>query len=69
MRRLSGTYDGVEHILLEYDPPPGGGIPMLECPSMLQAVLAQSDGTMPTGAALDEACRTLFGDTLQVREV
>jgi hypothetical protein len=69
MRRLSGTYDGVEHILLEYDPPPGGGVPMLECPSNLQAVLAQSDGTMPSGADLDEACRMLFGTSLQVREV
>jgi hypothetical protein len=69
MRRLSGIYDGVEHIILEYDPLPGGGIPMLECPSTLQAVLAQRDGTVPTGAALDAACRTLFGDTFQVREV
>jgi hypothetical protein len=69
MRRLSGTYDGVEHVILEYDPPTGGGVPMLECPSNLQAVLAQPDGTMPTGGALDEACRTLFGDTFQVREV
>jgi hypothetical protein len=69
MRRLSGTYDGVEHVILEYDPPATGGIPMLECPSNLQAVMAQADGTMPTGAALDDACRTLFGDTFQVREV
>lgn len=69
MRRLSGTYDGALHVILEYDPPPGGGIPMLECPSHLQAVLALPDGTMPTGAALDDACRTLFGDTFQVREV
>jgi hypothetical protein len=69
MRRLTGTYDGVEHVMLEYDPPSDGGVPMLECPSNLQAVLAQSDGTMPTGAALDAACRTLFGDTFQVREV
>jgi hypothetical protein len=69
MRRLSGTYDGVEHILLEYDPPTSGGVPMVECPSNLQAVLAGADGTVPTGVALDEACRTLFGDTFQVREV
>jgi hypothetical protein len=69
MRRLSGTYDGVEHVILEYDPPASGAVPMLECPSNLQAVLAGPGGVMPTGAALDEACRTLFGDTFQVREV
>lgn len=63
MRRLTGTLDHVEHIILEYD----NG--MVECPALLRDVLQEPDGTMPTGAALDEACRTLFGDTFQAREV
>jgi hypothetical protein len=63
MRRLSGTYDGVEHILLEY---PDGRV---ECPSDLRALLQHDDGSMPTGTELEQALRLLCGDSLQVREL
>jgi hypothetical protein len=63
MRRLTGIYDGVEHIILEYDHG------MVECPALMRDLLAQDDGSMPTGPALDQACRRLFGDTFQAGEV
>jgi hypothetical protein len=63
MRRITGIYDGVEHIILEYE----HGI--VECPSDLTAVLARPDHSLPTGDELVAQCRVLFGDTLQVREV
>ena len=63
MRRLTGTYDGVEHVILEY---PDGRI---ECTSPLRAVLQNADGSMPTGNELEQALRLLCGDTLQVREL
>jgi hypothetical protein len=63
MRRLTGTYDGVEHVLLEYD----NG--MVECPSDLRSILASDEDIMPTGAALESACRLLFGETIQVRDL
>jgi hypothetical protein len=63
MRRVTGIYDGVEYVVLEY----AGG--MVECPSALRALLVHPDDTMPSGAELEQACRGLFGDTLRVREV
>lgn len=63
MRRISGVYEGVEHIVLESDHS------LLECPSNLAQLLRQADGKLPTGETLVEQCRRLFGDTLQVREV
>lgn len=63
MRRLTGTYDGVDHVLLEYD---SGRV---ECTADLRALLLQDDGTVPTGAELEQALRLLFGDTLVVREI
>jgi len=63
MRRLSGMYDGVEHIVLEY---PHGRV---ECPSDLRQVLQNDDGSLPTGTELESALRLLCGDTLVVREI
>jgi len=63
MRRLTGLYDGVEHVILEYD----NG--MVECPSNIRDALADPAGRMPTGEALDDAGRVLFGDTLVIREL
>jgi len=63
MRRLTGTYDGVEHVVLEHD---NGTV---ECPSDLRAILLQDDDTLPTGVELENACLLLFGDSLVVREL
>jgi len=63
MRRLTGVYDGVEHVVLEY---PGGQV---ECPSDLRDALQDPDGSMPTGTELEQAMRLLCGDSLQVREL
>lgn len=63
MRRLSGTIDGIEHVLLEY---PDGRV---ECSGTLRDTLVNTDGTMPTDEALEDACRLLMGDSLVVREM
>ena len=63
MRRITGTYEGVEHVILEYE----RGI--VECPSGLTKVLEGADHSLPTGEELLVQCRVLFGDTMQVREI
>jgi len=63
MRRLTGVYDGVEHVVLEY---PNGRV---ECTSLLRDALQEPDGRMPTGNELEQAMRLLCGDTLLVREL
>lgn len=62
MRRLSGTYDGTEYALQEYD----NGV--IECPSNLRETLVDAQGRMPRGEALEDALRVLFGESLQVKE-
>jgi hypothetical protein len=63
MRRITGTYDGVEYVLHEYD----RGI--VECPAALADLLRLPDNSLPIGEDLENACRVLFGESLQVREV
>ena len=63
MRRLTGTSNGTEYVLLEY----AGGL--VECASDVRELLCDVDGTMPTGTRLDAVCTVLFGDTFQVREM
>ena len=63
MRRLTGVIDGVEHVILEY---PNGRV---ECTSLLRDAIQNPDGTMPTGADLEQALRLLCGETLVVREL
>lgn len=62
MRRLTGTYDGVEYSVMEYDRN------IVECPSNLREALVDTEGRMPRGEALEDACRVLFGESLQVKE-
>lgn len=63
MRRISGIYKNVEHIILDY------GTDHLECPANLRDFLTNVDGTPLTRLGLDETCKVLFGDTLQIREM
>jgi hypothetical protein len=63
MRRITGLYDGVEHVICEYE----HGI--IECPADLAALLRLPDHSLPTGDMLLEQCRILFEGTMQVREV
>ena len=62
MRRITGRYQGIEYVVLEY----AHGI--VECPSDLAAVLARPDHSLPTGAELVAQCQVLFGDSLHVGE-
>lgn len=63
MRRLTGRLDGVEYVILEYDRG------QVEVPQPVRDVITTPEGALPLGAALEEACRVLFGDTLEIREL
>ena len=62
MRRLTGTYDGQEYVIREYD------TGLIECPEDLRPTLQMSDGRLPHGERLEHECRLLFGESFQVRE-
>jgi len=63
MRRLSGHYDNAEWVLFEYSRG------MVECPMGIYGMIRGAHEQMPTGDALTEACRALFGATLVAREM
>ena len=62
MRRLSGTYDGTQYVVLEYA---DGHV---ECAALLRQLLEADEPRIPTGDTLAGLLRELFGDTLRVEE-
>jgi hypothetical protein len=63
MRRLTGTYDGTAYVIHEYE----RGI--VELPANLRELLVDTEGRMPLGEDLDDACRVLFGESFQAQEM
>lgn len=62
MRCLTGTFDGTAYAIWEY----ASGY--VECPIALRKDLAGPDLSLPTGEALEDACRVLFGESLLMKE-
>jgi len=63
MRRLTGSYDGIDYALIEY----ADG--QVECPPAVLDLFQQPDGSLPTGAELEQVCRLFFGESFRVEEV
>lgn len=62
MRRISGLFDGVEHVILEYEHGTSAW------PSDLAQVLARQGHSLPTGDELLAQCRVRCGESLEIQE-